>query len=190
MKQVKKILRKWIPLAVVITAMCGLVYLTAQQLLRMGANEPQIQMAEDAAGLLAKGATVESVLPANEVELSESIAPFLIVFNEAGVPVASSAVLHGQEVTIPAGIFDYVRENGEDRVTWQPEAGVRIASVVVGINGGAKGFVLAGCSLREAEARVDQMGQIAGLAWIVTLAASLVTVIGCEFLLSSRKDAR
>ena len=38
---------------------------------------------------------------------------------------------------------------GEDRLTWQPEPGVRSATVVVHYQGAQAGFVMAGRSLRE-----------------------------------------
>jgi hypothetical protein len=182
MPKVKSILRHWLPLAVVITALCGLVYLAVQQDLRQGANDPQIQIAEDAATALAGGAPVESVLPAGRVDVAESLAPFLVVFDGSGGPVASSGLLHGQTPALPAGVLDYVRTHGEDRITWQPEPGVRIAAVIVGYGGAEGGFVLAGRSLREVEVREDQALMEAGAAGILTLLASLAAVIVCELL--------
>jgi hypothetical protein len=73
----------------------------------------------------------------------------MIVYDDQGEAVASSGALHGQIPSLPAGVLDYVRENSEDRVTWQPEAGVRIAAVIVRFEGVESGFVLAGRSLRE-----------------------------------------
>lgn len=187
MRRVKNILKQWLPLVVVITAMCGLIYLSVQQALRHGANDPQIQMAEDAADALSRGEPVESVLPVSQVDLSRSLAPFVIVFNDAGKPVASNGSLNGSIPAFPPGVFDYVRKNGEDRITWQPEPGVRIASVVVGYTGTQPGFVVAGRSLREVEIREDQVQTLAGLAWIVTVLGSLIMVTLVEFVLSDRK---
>jgi hypothetical protein len=186
MKKFKNVLRVWLPLAVVITAMCGLVYLSVQQSLRMGANDPQIQMAEDAAAALTRGARVESVLPTGQVDIASSLATFMIIFDDSGKPIASSALLHDQIPTYPAGVLDYVRKNGEDRVTWQPETGVRIASVVVSFSGTGKGFVMTGRSLREVEKREDQAQTEAGLAWIVTMLASLIVVVFRETFLSEK----
>jgi hypothetical protein len=87
MPRVKRILRRWLPMAFVITALCGLAYLVAQQVLRQDANDPQIQMAEDAAAALAHGGAVESVLPAAQVDLAQSLAPFVIVFDDTGTPL-------------------------------------------------------------------------------------------------------
>jgi hypothetical protein len=187
LSRIKNIIRHWLPLAVVTVLLCGLVYLAVQQSLRWGANDPQIQMAEDAAAALAAGGTPESVLPATQVDLSTSLAPFLVIYRYTGEPSASSGLLHGSVPLLPAGIFTYTRQNGEDRVSWQPEPGIRVAAVVVAYEGSQPGFVLAGRSLREVERRESQVEQISGLAMLVTLAGSLIAVGGCELILLDGK---
>jgi hypothetical protein len=171
-----KIIKKWLPLAIATAGLCALVYLTAQQSLRMGANDPQIQMAEDAASNLNAGASVESVVPSAKVEIADSLAPFLMVFDDTGKVLASSATLHGAVPTYPAGVLDYTRQKGQDRVTWQPEAGVRMATVVVHYQ---NGFVMAGRSLLDVEIRETYMENISGAAilaiWVITL---IVIVLG------------
>ncbi len=49
MQRILNILKAWLPIAVVTIGLCGLAYLTVQQSLRQGANDPQIQMADDTA---------------------------------------------------------------------------------------------------------------------------------------------
>jgi hypothetical protein len=186
MSRIKNILRHWLPLAAVTTLLCGLVYLVVQQSLRWGANDPQIQMAEDGAADLAAGGTPESLLPVAQVEISNSLAPFMVIYKDTGEPLASSGLLHGTIPLLPSGVFDYTRQKGEDRVSWQPEPGVRIAAVVVAYNGTQPGFVLAGRSLREVEKRESQVEQITGIAWVVTLAGSLVVVAGCKLILGQK----
>ena len=176
MSRVISVLRHWLPLTAVTTALCGLVYGAVQQVLRQSANDPQIQMAEDAAAALEQGGTVESVLPATKIDVAQSLAPFLIVFDDTGKPLASSGLLHDQIPDLPAGVLDYVKAHGEDRITWQPEAGVRIAAVVVSYAGTTPGFVLAGRSLREVEKREAQAEFEAGAAWIAALGLSLILV--------------
>jgi hypothetical protein len=112
----------------------------------------------------------------------------MIVYDDAGNVLASSVVLHGVTPDLPAGVLDYTRAYGEDRVTWQPEEGVRIAAVVVRYEGTQSGFVLAGRSLREVEVREAQTQQMAGLALVVTLAASLAAVAFGEFFLRGKKS--
>jgi len=189
LSKVKKILRHWLPLAVVIVLLCGLVYLTVQQSLRMGANDPQIQMAEDAAASMAAGGAPVSNLPATQLDISTSLAPFLVIYSDKGEPLASTGLLNGAAPFLPAGIFAYTRQNGEDRVSWQPEAGVRVAAVVVAYGGSHPGFVLAGRSLREVEIREGQIEQITGIAMLVTLAGSLFVVVLCESILAEKKRA-
>jgi hypothetical protein len=169
MKSLGRTLIAWLPLAAAIALLCGLIYASVQQSYRMGANDPQIQMAEDAARALAGGQSAESLLPAAKVNMAVSLSPYLIIYDANGAVLASNATLHGQTPTIPTGVLDYTRQNGEDRVTFQPEAGVRSAVVVAAVDGGKGGFVLAGRSLREAEARTDNLFKIVAVGGIVSL---------------------
>jgi hypothetical protein len=173
MQTIFKIIIKWLPLAIITAGMCGLVYLAVQQSLRIGANDPQIQMAEDGASALNGGASMDSVVPATKVEIANSLAPFIIVFDDSGRVLASSATLHGAIPVYPSGVLDYTRQNGEDRVTWQPENGVRMGTVVVRYD---KGFILAGRSLREVEIRIGNIEKISGLAMLVIWAVSLFVI--------------
>jgi len=65
MKIILFTLKYWLPLAAALTGVFAFIYLTVQQDMRMGLNDPQIQMAEDAAGALASNQPVDSLLPAN-----------------------------------------------------------------------------------------------------------------------------
>ena len=171
---VKAILQHWLLAAIVVTGLVGLLYAAVQQDIRLGANDPQIQMAEDAAAKLAGGQSVQSVVPSEKVDVATSLAPYLIIFDANGNPIASSAQLDGQTPTIPQGVFDSVRKNGEDRITWQPQSGVRSAIVVTQFTGSVSGFVVAGRSLREVEKREDGLLQILEAGWIVMMLVTFV----------------
>jgi hypothetical protein len=175
------ILRRWLPLALVIVFVSGLLYVTVQQSLRMGANDPQIQMAEDAAVALAAGANPQSVLTNTVVDISTSLAPFLVIYNINGKPLASSGLYHGVAPLLPEGVFTFTRQNGEDRVSWQPEPGVRAAVVVVAYAGSQPGFVMAGRSLREVEIRETNLEKITGIAMLLALAGLLFVIVLLEF---------
>jgi hypothetical protein len=162
----KTILKYWLLMAVIVTGFSGLIYTAVQQDIRQTADDPQIQMAEDTAAKLANGQQVQNVVPSEKVDIARSLAPYIIVFDTSGKPVASSAVLDGQTPTIPSGVFDYVRQNNEDRFTWQPRPGVRSAVVVTQFKGTTSGFVLAGRSLREVEKREDNIMYIVLLGWV------------------------
>src|SRR5712691_11015242 len=72
----------WVPIAVAVTGLSAVVYGAVQQDLRQGANDPQIQMAEDAAARLNAGATPNTVVPGDQVELSGSLNAYVMVFDE------------------------------------------------------------------------------------------------------------
>lgn len=178
-----RVVLKWLPLAVAITLVSLVIYLAVQQGYRMSANDPQIQMAEDAATRLAADIPAQSIVGTGVVEIGGvrgSLAPYLVVFDDGGRPVASSMRLDGRTPTLPAGVFDYARRHGEDRITWQPRPGVRGAIVVVRHSGRRAGFVLAGRSLREVEVREHDLTLqvLAGL--LVTLFATLIAVAFIE----------
>jgi hypothetical protein len=165
---------KWLPLGLAVTMLSLVGYTVVQQVYRMDANDPQIQLAEDAAVAVAKGVPASGVVGPAKVDPSTSLAPFLIVLNSAGVVEASGARIGTGTPTPPSGVLNAARTSGENRVTWQPRADTRIASVVVPVANGTKGYVLAGRSLRVVEQRIDSLGLMAGLGWLGTLAATLV----------------
>src|SRR5437879_10362155 len=102
-------------MALIVTGFSGLIYTAVQQDIRQSADDPQIQMAEDTAAKLANGQQLQNVVSSEKVDIARSLAPYIIVFDTTGKPIASSAILDGQTPTIPPGVFDYVRQNDEDR---------------------------------------------------------------------------
>ena len=161
-------------LAGIATGIALALYAIPQQVLRNGANDPQIQLATDAAARLEGGAALAEAIPAGEVDMARSLAPFVIAYDDQGRPLASQAKLNGGVPVPPAGVFDFVRQHGEERVSWQPilgsARGVRVAAVVERVSGAQPGFVIAGRSLREVEARIEQVRIMAGLTWLGMLA--------------------
>jgi predicted deacylase len=72
----------------------------------------------------------------------------------------------------PTGVFDFVRSYGIEKVTWQPQHGVRLATVVrrVDVRGKPSGFVLAGRSLRLVEEQKSILWRMALGIWIIVMA--------------------
>ena len=184
MNKLKNIFRVWLPFAVVICAFSGLAYTTVQQSERQAANDPQIQMAEDTAAALNGGATVDSVIPKMQVEMSTSLAPFIVLYDNDGKPVAGSGLLNGQMPDYPKGALDTAKGTDENRVTWQPTATTRIASVVVPYNAG---FVMAGRNMREVEKRESQTEMLAGLTGLLALIATFIVIALGEIFLVEKK---
>jgi hypothetical protein len=168
------------------TLLCLINYLAVQQTLRQTANDPQIQMAEDAAALLTRGETPAALaLPApaaDKIDMAESLAPFLMSFDDEGKPISSNAQLGGKFPAPPAGIFAHARTHGQNRVTWQPRPGVRNATVIIHYGGMRPGFVLAARSLRQVEARVSNIGRLIAAAWAVSVCGLLVVFLALGFL--------
>jgi len=169
-----------------------------QQVLRQDANDPQIALADDLVAKLEQGVLPSEAVPATSLDITRSLTPFVIVYDDLGRPLASQAQLDGQTPAPPQGIFDYVRQHGEDRVSWQPTIGtasnkdeksplngglpsqrghgVRIAAVIQRVqlaNGSPGGFVLAGRNMREVEAREAKVRQMAAFTWICMLGVIL-----------------
>lgn len=168
---------RWLPLAVIISLLAGLIYVTMQQTYRRGANDPQIQLAEDAAFALVEGDNPDLVIPTQKIDISQSLAPYLIIYANDHTPLAGSGLLDGVLPSPPTGVFGYVAENGTDTITWQPRAKVRNAIVMRRVTGTTfQGYVLAGRSLREIEKREDQLARIVVIGWLVTLWVSFTTV--------------
>lgn len=183
MNKIKNILRIWLPFAVVTTAFCALAYLLVQQSMRMGLNDPQIQMAEDAVSAMNNGATIDSVAAGPKIEMSASLAPFIVVYDASGKPVGGSGLLNGQLPDYPKGALDTAKQSGDNRVSWQPNANVRIASVVVPYK---DGFVMAGRNMREVESRENNAELIAVLAGITTLIATFIVIALGEIFLAEK----
>jgi len=161
------------------TFIAGTGYLISQQVLRMSANDPQIQLAEDGAQHLNAGEDALRIVPERQVDMSTSLAPFVIVYDDAGRPIASSARLDGTSPSPPKGVFDFVRANREERVTWQPRPGVRIAAVAIR---STNGFVVAGRNMREVEDRETLVLKLAATGWLFANIALTALWLLAQFL--------
>ena len=166
--------RRWVPIALSVSLACFAAYVAAQQVMRHMADDPQIQMAEDRAVELLRGRRPEGMVGNDTVDVDRSIAPFVIIYDENGQPIASGARLDSVTPRLPHGVFDYTRMHGEDRITWQPRHGVRLATVIVHHGGNPPGFVLAARSLRESERRIDEIGRLLLALWLAAIAGALV----------------
>ena len=170
----------FLPVAVLATLACGLIYVEVQQDLRGGANDPQIQLAEDAAARLDAGATPGSVVDRSvTVDPSASLAPFVIVFDSNHAVLTTNATLDGGVPVPPRAMLDAAVPGSPSTVTWQPYTGVRIAAVTVAWKGG---FVLAGRSLSRVEQREWNAELIAGSAWLCILAALALAAFAAAWL--------
>jgi hypothetical protein len=168
----------WLPAAVGVSLMSGVLYVSVQQSYRQNANDPQLQMAEDAAARLSSGDAPAAVVGDGSVDVATSLAPFVAVYDASGRVLASDGTLDGAPPSPPPGVLQAARDRGQNMVTWQPRDGVRQAlEVVPWSSPSGEGTVLAGRSLREVEHRVDDLTLMVGLGWAVTMAAIAVAAL-------------
>ncbi|HVZ57497.1 MAG TPA: hypothetical protein VG870_12605 [Chitinophagaceae bacterium] len=169
--------------ALVITLLCGLIYVTVQQNYRMSANDPQLQQARDMARQLGSGRSLQSLVPSDSVDLRESLGLFRGIYDSGGKPIACNGYLEGKPAPIPAGVFTRAGSQGEDAVTWQPRRGIRMALVVEAARLPGTGFAVAGRSLAEVERRIDNLGWMVFLVWLACL-----ILIGLHGFLTHRRQ--
>jgi len=174
MIKVPLFLRIWIPIAISITALCLLVYASVQQNYRQSANDPQIQISEDLANNLNNGKNIDLLVSKEKIDISKSLAIYVMVFDNNGNVLSSSAILEGKDPKVPVGVLSYAKKYNQDRLTWQPKENVRSAIVVTKYN---SGYVLVGRSIREIEKREDQIFVQAELIWVGTMLATLIAVL-------------
>ena len=158
----RRLLPLWILLSGLVTVAAFAAFIVIQQQLRAAANHPQVEMAREAAGKLDAGANPQSVVNSVPVDIASSSDTYLIVVDSNGAQLASSAQLEGRAVIPPSGVFAYVRDHGEDMISWQPVAGVRSAIVVDSFHGG---YVVAGRSLTATEQAESALGHWAIFGW-------------------------
>lgn len=195
MKTFTRVLTRWIPLAVAITGVFGFAYLAVQQNYRQSLNDPQIQMAEDAAVKLSQGGGLDQIIQKDVVpfDITTSLAPWMAVYDSQGNSFATTALLAGEAPVLPKGLFDqsswgplkrFTAPSGaETRVTWEPRPGVRQAVVLVAFTAPIErgmpihtGYVAVGRSMSVVEDRIVNLTQLAALAWSVTLAATFAVL--------------
>jgi hypothetical protein len=158
----------WLPrlaAVVVATILFGTVYVVAQQLDRQGANEAPLRLASQVAAELREGQTT-TVDAQPHVDLSRSLAAFVVVEDAQGSPTSGSGFLNGALVSVPTGVLANAAKTGQDNVTWQPEAGLRFATVTLKVG---EQFVTAGQSLKPSEDRVGNIQLLVGFGWLVSM---------------------
>ena len=178
----------WFVAAVPTTLILLAAYAIVQQNYRESLNDPQIQMAEDAALALESGAVPAQIVPHGTpiLNIAASLAPWVAVYDSQGQLLENSGELNGAPPQLPQGVFDssqwgFFGPNrnldgapvAEDRFTWQPDPSDRQAIVLVQTPD-KKYFVAAGRNMREVEQRIEHEGEIIFAAWFLTLAAALI----------------
>jgi hypothetical protein len=168
----------------IITVIFGVIYATVQQSYRTGANDPQIQIAQDINSRLHDGKSVDRFFT-DTISIAQSLSPFVVLYDANGKSIQSSGYLDGKMPELPKGVFDFTKANGEDRITWQPKNGVRMAMVILYSNIGPVGFIAAGRSLQEVETREHNLVTATFIGLIVCMGMILLYAV-IQFYRSSK----
>lgn len=168
-----------IGLGLILSLLGGAGMTTMQQLLRRGADQPQALMVSLAASRLANGESPNEVIPAGHIEIRGDLEPFLIYYDERGIPRTGTGSLDQALPVPPPGVFEYLRTHPDDSFTWQPRHDVRIATVMQRIQGPHAGFLLAGRSLLLVEKQESLLYHLSVVSWLVVL---LLLTLGAALL--------
>ena len=187
MKILQKTFLYWIPLTIGLSMVLGICYIEIQQTYRLGANDPQMQIAEDASAALASNSPVSSTILPTKVDIGKSLAPFMIIYNQNRSILASSGTLDGSVPSLPTGVFTYTSTYGTDNVTWQPVTNVREAAVVVKGTGSFHGYILVARSLTEVENNESVLTKNFFWGWIGTCIVTFLLTL-CSISMLCKKE--
>jgi hypothetical protein len=150
---------------VVATILFGTIYVVAQQLDRLSANDDPLRLASQVAAELREGQ--KTTLDAQpHVDLSRSLALFVVVEDAQGQSSDGSGFLKGLLVSLPTGVLASAAKTGQDNVTWQPAPSLRFATVTLKVG---NQFVSAGQSLKPSEDRDGTFRLLVGFGWLVSM---------------------
>lgn len=160
----------------ILVVICSIIFVaiacTARGVLRQQANDPQVEVTEQVASIIRQGAPLEVIISgAEEIDLADSNALFVMIYDKDKNLVGSSATLNGQPISIPGESLDMARNDVDYRFTQEPQEGMRLALVSKAVDD--KAYVVAGRSLAEFERRADNLNQPLWIGWVISVLLSL-----------------
>ncbi len=165
-------IRFWIPFAVTITCLCGLLYGVLQQNYRQSANTEPFAIATELAYQLDNDQYKENGY--GDIDVEHTTTSFTVIIDRHGNVTHTNAKPNSYVEDIPEGVLQYSDIHGQNIVTRETRAGIRIATVVIPYS---NGYVVVGKNLSETERVIGQLGIQIVLGWIITLFLSFVSVI-------------
>lgn len=155
--------------AILVSGIILLVYTSVQQQYRTGANDPQIQIARDAAAKLRQGKPIAQVMQPDTVDMEQSLSSSIQLYSPANKLIASTGYIGTMPPVAPEGVFEKARQDGEYMVTWQPTAMARMAAVVVYTGGRNGNYILVARQLAEVEKREAALVKMCFMCWIACM---------------------
>lgn len=170
--------RLWLAIVGVATLVLGASYAMVWQSTRLSADDLPLTTSQVAKQELQSGSNASDVVPTLKTDLRRDASVFMIITDNSKRVLASSAVLNGQTPLPPSGVFSFTNIHGSDRFTWQPQAGVRLATRVVKYGASPNdGFIITGQSLKSYEERIATYTWLGLAAWLAIIAWSYLLLL-------------
>lgn len=182
---IKKSLWSWLPIAVSGTLILLVVYIVLQQNYRQAANDPQIELVQNASIALSQGFPIQALFAnATQLDINKTLSMFVMAFDESGAIISASVTNGSSTVPVPPkGVFDYVRSHGEHRITWETSSGLRFAAVVDKFKSAkSSGYIMAARSLAEVEAREANLSWVIFIGWLIFMIVSFASVVVADMM--------
>jgi hypothetical protein len=197
----KKLILLWLMLMVAGFFTAGCTYVAFHQTQRENASTQAATVAQQVAWSINNSVRYEDALAPYDqqttpfginvprTDMTVTNTPAVMIFNEKGEMIYTSNTVTNDSWEIPSGVFDVIRKDGENRVTWQPVDDQRFA--IVGLKAHPLDtteqtyYVVGAVSMDEAErddnsiSRVLLVGSLAYMVGTIVLfvVADLVTKI-------------
>lgn len=165
MVKIKKVTRQsfrlWLLAVTIGSGLLLFAYVGLQQSLRLGLNDPQLQIAEDTVIKLSQGNSPQTVIPTSIVDESRSLSIFVTIVDNNIHVLASSGKVGNNVPLPPDSSFPDSQKRHNNWFTWQHD-GIRDAAVVVPY-GDSAGYVLVARSMSQTENTIGYITELAGL---------------------------
>lgn len=166
--------RVWLTIIGVFTIIIGGSYTMVQQSTRLSANDQPIALAQQI-----KSSGIQAI-PTHITDTAFDSNVFAIVINDKYQVTGSSATLDGVTPVPPKGVLDFALSHLQNKITWQPKPGVRIAAYILTTfnNDGVPTYIVTGQSLKPYEDRINTYGSLALFAWITSFIWTSMVLFG------------
>jgi hypothetical protein len=166
---------------ILVTIIHSVIYFGIQQTYRTGADDPQTALIDEISHDLENNLPVDRFFSAAAADLKWSSMPFVALYDSSQRPLRSSASINSKFPLLPAGVLDEAARTGSNHVTWQPDAGTRLAIVVKRLNKGPVAFAASGRSLHYVEMRTSSLLKMIFLSW-----TACILILGIHLVIVTR----
>jgi hypothetical protein len=185
-KRILQTIFSFLPLAVLITCISVLIYGASQQIIRQSAYDMPLMSVETAEARIGLGQQLSTILPNISVDLSKPYGFFFSAYTEQKQLAIAPTTVHGTPVVPPPGVFAYARAHSINKLTWQPVDGVRVATVII-YEPQTKTYLVAGRDLRDYESRIERLGLMIAVGWVVTMIVTVIAHVMISLSLSKKR---